>query len=530
MGTETRQVANSNAPFSGPYLAKVISHMDPTYMGIIEVQLLRISGNKDSREGQIIPAKYLSPFYGVTNIDYVSSDPNDYNNTQKAYGMWMVPPDAGTTVMVLFVEGEIKEAYWIGCVQDDKMMNFSVPGYAATKYVLDETKVSDKERVPVGEYNRIIQTDVREATKYLKPAHPLEKVFNDQGLLKDDTRGITTSSARRELPSMVFGISTPGPVDKRGGAKKGKTGKHERKVDGAYVSRLGGSSFVMDDGDDKFLRKEKPSDGPPDYASVEKGEDGIKTIPHNELIRLRTRTGHQILMHNSEDLIYIGNARGTAWIELTGDGKIDIFSEDSVSIRTKADFNFYADRDFNFECGRNFNIKVAKEMQIETGEDYNVIVGRDGKLTLGRHCDTNAGGHIWETSAGTNQTKAGGNIIETAPKIHMNGPQAATAPTAKRLTTHSVAQVPKQDGDNSPIVTILRRLPSHEPWPHHENLDPLKYKPTKTDRDSEGRNLGQTGTMAPPASYWKKYSTATDTFEKLGDPTAEATREDQFQG
>ena len=86
-----------------------------------------------------------------------------------------------------------------------------------------------------------------------------------QGLIKDDTRGITTSSARREVPSAVFGISTPGPIDKNG--KRGKIGKAEHLVDGAFVSRLGGSTFVMDDGNDKFIRKTAAGEGPPEYSN-----------------------------------------------------------------------------------------------------------------------------------------------------------------------------------------------------------------------------------------------------------------------
>ena len=72
-------------------------------------------------------------------------------------------------------------------------------------------------------------------------------------------------------------------------------------------------------------------------------------------IRLRTRTGHQILMHNTEDLIYVGNAKGTAWIELSSNGKIDIYARDSISVHTENDLNFTADRDINFQAGREFN-------------------------------------------------------------------------------------------------------------------------------------------------------------------------------
>ena len=692
MAEETRKpVGAGRLPDPGPYLAKVVSHLDATYMGILEVQLLREVGNDDSLQGQLHQVKYLSPFYGVTSVDFVSDEDDTYNNTQKSYGMWMVPPDIGTTVMVIFVQGDPRKGYWIGCVQDEAM-NFMVPGYASTYYNVDETKQTDKERVPVAEYNKIIGASTLDYTTITKPATPQETVLDNQGLLEDDVRGITTSSARRETPSMVFGISTPGPVDKQSGAKQGKIGKAEHKVNLAFVSRLGGSSFVMDDGDDKWLRKKKPTEGPPDYAGLEHGDDppDDPTMPHNELIRLRTRTGHQILLHNSEDLIYIGNARGTAWIELTSDGKIDIYAEDSISVRSKQDLNFFCDRDFNLEVGRNFNTKVHGEMHTNVMKDQVLIVDRDQKIHVKRRVDetideqyrqtvnddvkkfyaktythnvadrmdwrvgsvsisagapgaspsfgpmeatsqdpadpvsndmdasspvedvngptpdridikifqdmriqhigvnvdhtidgylktkvkgdvdlhtdgtyehytqgnidiktaghifqqssgdfeVKAGGHIYNTSGGTNETNAGGNIIETAPQIHMNGPGAATAagastaqvavlPEEARVSakasiplnakTHSL---PGEDGEAF-TESIMRRVPTHEPWPHHENLDPEKFKPDVTDRDADGRYSENSDTMNFTPEYWKQYSAKEDTFIRSKPPTPE---------
>lgn len=538
MAEETRKPAGAGKlPDPGPYLAKVVSHLDATYMGILEVQLLREVGNDDSLQGQLHQVKYLSPFYGVTSVDFVSDEDDNYNNTQKAYGMWMIPPDIGTTVMVIFVQGDPRKGYWFGCVQDEAM-NFMVPGYASTYYNVDETKQTDKERVPVAEYNKIIGASTLDYTTITKPATPQELVLDEQGLLEDDVRGITTSSARRETPSMVFGISTPGPLDKQSGAKQGKIGKAEHKVNLAFVSRLGGSSFVMDDGDDKWLRKEKASEGPPEYAGLEHGDDppDDPTIPHNELIRIKTRTGHQIVLHNSEDLIYIGNAKGTTWIELSSDGKIDIYAEDSVNLHTKQDLNFYADRDINLEAGRNLNIKVAAEMHTHVLADQILIVDANQKIhikaqkdetvdanslyKIGGDYDTNAGGHIWETSGGSNETNAGQSIIETAPVIHMNGPTAATAAIAelpKELKTHSV---PDEEGAEL-FQTIMRRVPTHEPWPHHENLDPQKFKPDLTDRDAEGRYEDNTDTMNFTPDYWKKYTATEDTFIRIKPPTPE---------
>lgn len=122
-------------PKPGPFLAKVVSHLDPSYMGILEVEILRPTGNEKS-EGQLHQVKMMTPFYGVTGVDYVGADPNDYNNTQKSYGMWFVPPDVGTTVVVIFIDGDPKRGYWMGCVLDDGM-NFMLPGIAATQAVVE---------------------------------------------------------------------------------------------------------------------------------------------------------------------------------------------------------------------------------------------------------------------------------------------------------------------------------------------------------------------------------------------------------
>lgn len=429
----------------GPFLARVISHLDPTYMGMLEVELLRPSGNTNS-EGQLHQVKYMSPFYGVTSVNHTTEN-NDYNGTQKSYGMWMIPPDTGSTVVVFFIDGDPKRGYWMGCVQDEEM-NFMVPGLAATEFHLD----GKSKRVPTAEYNKkATQTVPADTTRAPKPAHPLATVLETQGLLKDDIRGITTSSARRETPSMVFGISTPGPVDKRPNAQRGGVGKKEHRVKDAFVSRLGGTTFVMDDGDANFLRKAKASEAGPEYAAAEQGEKGGQPdIPHNELFRIRTRTGHQILLHNSEDLIYIGNARGTTWVELTSNGKIDIYAQDSISVHTNQDLNFTADRDINLTAGANINLNATGNANITATGNTNI----------------NSANHV-----------------ETAGTINMNGPTAARAARAARV-------------------------PKMEPWKGHENLNPQAHTPART------RAAATVPAEATPPK-WSQYTTVTDTFAKV---------------
>jgi hypothetical protein len=450
--------AKTTAKSNGPYEAVVTSHLDGKYSGTLEVELLKsLNPSNDSKsESQRIQVKYLSPFYGVTSPDGVTKNA-DYASSQQSYGMWFIPPDVGNTVLVIFVEGNINKGYWIGCVQAENQ-NFMIPdGRAATTYTDTSTNPTQiGKKLPVGEYNKELLLNVKnlsDSTKNLKPINQqFVNILNNQGLLEDEIRGLTTSSARREAPSMVFGVSTPGPVDKRGSAR-GKGGR--------YYSRLGGSSIVMDDGDDKFLRKTSAATGPSEYVSRSLFElEGDETIPHNELVRIRTRTGHQILLHNSEDLIYIGNARGTTWIEMTANGKLDIFAQDSVSIHTQTDFNFKADRDVNIEAGRNVNIKSRSNFNIESMANYNLKVGANQNIVVGSVTNLHSGANI---------------NLDSGTQINMmNG--LATAQSAQSISTHN------NPGES--YGNIMKRVPQHEPWSQHENLNPTRVSTGKTDANT----------------------------------------------
>lgn len=530
---------------NGPYLARIISHLDSSFMGSLEVMLLRDTGNVPGEETQSYIVKCASPFFGSTGFEFMgqstasaslnggqrSSTLDAYNDTQKSYGMWMIPPDVGVTVLVVFVNGDPSQGYWIGCIPPN-FANHMVPAIGGSTNVdysdEDKRRLGTKQPLPVAEINRRLnKTDNQTDPKNIKKAlHPIAERFLEQGLLEDDIRGTTTTSSRREVPSMVFGISTPGPKDKRPGAKKSVIGtkNHQQNV---HVSRLGGTQFVMDDGDERFQRKTPASAGPSQYADVLAGEKGDPTLPYNEYFRVRTRTGHQLLMHNTEDLIYIGNSKGTTWIELTSNGKIDIFAQDSVSIHTENDLNIRADRDINMEAGRNVNIKAGNRFHTESVNDTEIIIGKDGYITTTANLDVNTQGNVKvrttnnldiktlggvkiETAGnfdlkttGANKFTAGsttdilsvGNHTETAAIIHMNGPDAqaaigaADAKVAEVLVTHQNISTDPAQGwsqrylDSQLLESIMKRVPMHEPWPLHENFAPQTLTPKDTDRE-----------------------------------------------
>ena len=525
----------------GPYEAIVVNHLDVKYMGTLEVEILRYTGagQTPERSGQLVNVKYLSPFYGATPTAGLTAT-DGYANTQKSYGFWAVPPDIGTRVLVVFAEGNPNYGYWIGCVQDD-LMNFMIPdGRASTTKTTDITPGNLKgAKLPVGEYNKKFENSGEvDPTLFLKPYNnDFTQVLEIQGLLFDESRGTTTSSARRDIPSMVFGMSTPGPLDKRPGAPRVDVGAQGSKANLAY-NRLGGHSIVMDDGDDKFVRDTPAELGPPIYKNREGGDlSGDVTIPQNELFRIRTRTGHQILLHNSEDLIYIGNSRGTAWLEMTSDGKIDIHAQDSISIMTDNDLNITAERDITMEAGRNINMKASARyseyqendsngnesgrIQFESAYNYNLLVGKTGKILVGCDYHTKVARNQFNTtgeyhhirSGKDNRLTAGAytHILsgkehrETAVYIHMNGPAAAPAVIAKDVIPLETINLPYVfPSIPTPVAypSIVPRAPQHEPWPHHENMDPLTFKKDETDRESPG-GLNSADRVLTPDTFLK---------------------------
>jgi len=56
------------------------------------------------------------------------------------------------------------------------------------------------------------------------------------------------------------------------------------------------------------------------------------------------------------------------------------------------------------------------------------------------------------------------------------------------------------------ITSIMLRVPTAEPYPHHENLDPASFKSAKTDREK--------GSAISPPKAWGAYSLPKDTFLK----------------
>lgn len=328
---------------------------DKKRMGRLWVWIPEFTSLKDDEHGWIL-CSYCSPFAGSTSREDTSADSMEaFESTQQSYGFWAVPPDIGNEVIVIFPSGHIKHAVWIGALYKE-FGNKMVPGVPAD----GNNFVTNGKNLPIAEYNKN-RSDVADPMDITRPGHTTRiDGISNQGLINDPVRGLTTSSAQRESPSEVFGILTPGARDPDSN------------------KRMGGSSFVMDD------------------------------AIGSEHITLMTKSGAKIKIDETNEMIYIINKPGTAWVQLDKEGNVDIFGAQSISMRAQKNINLRADGDINIEAGNNVNIKAAKDSK--DGEIVGEGEGSGGIVVIEAHKDV----EILAVTGNVRETAANGDVVSFA--------------------------------------------------------------------------------------------------------------------
>lgn len=443
----------------GPFLGVVMNNVDPTRSGRLQVFIEAFADGAMDDSSKWITVSYLPSFWGQTpaassggSTDAVGS----YPGNQNSYGMWFTPPDLNVTVVCIFINGDRSQGFYIGVVPDQGLGQM-VPAIGATKKykVTNEnqkTYFDGATQLPVSEMNTNNAKENDNPTFY-NSSRPVQSyvagVMFQQGLIFDTERGPVASSSQRETPSSVYGVSTPGIPIYQGGMTpndiRKKVNAGEIKANQAQViGRVGGHSLLMDDG------------------SVD-GE--------NAMIRLRTSKGHQITMSDSGNFFYIIHANGQTWLEFGVEGTVDVYSTNSINLRTKGDINLHADRDINMFAGRDFAVKANRNIDLQS--DVNLTAQCQNNLsvyskgTIGIKSD---GTLSLQSASGS--WEGGSGLVFSAGGIDLNGP-AAAAVAAPNPITKTVLDDTKYSSDagwgvqTESLTSIVSRAPTHEPYPYH---------------------------------------------------------------
>ena len=388
-----------------------------------------------------------------------------------AYGMWGVPK-VGATVVVTCLDGDPANRIWIGCMHS-----------MATEHTM-----------PHGRYigDGGVDGPVSSSEEPIQPLYSnLRKAFNgDTKSFEWNTRAADTSVAGLTQEAVDTGNMSSKKPDTRHGYKE---------------SRL--------NPDLKIPNSPEKNYDPQVYAWVSPGFHAIsmEDSPDNCRLKIRTATGHQIIMDDSNERIYISTAEGSNWIEFDQDGTIDIYAEQNVSIHSARSINLTAAESIRLTAGTsvqvvagndirttsgtetqciaktNMRLQSVTGMFAEAGSTINIKSGESTALLVGTTLDIHTKGaskflsdstldilakgatklstdstlDILASGAGKIKSSnldvdGGGSIKQTAGTIHLNGPGASAASKAAEAADAKPAEA-------HPAL-LTNRVPSHEPW------------------------------------------------------------------
>jgi hypothetical protein len=443
---------------TGPFVGIVKNNTDTTRTGKLLVYNQFLSGPDENDPKGWTPVSYVSPFYGTTEPSASESNEGTFSQNRHSYGMWFTPPDVGTKILFVFANGDPNLGYYLGSIVNEDAHHM-VPAIGSSSQIIGEELqnpyFSSSTRLPVIEFNDN-NSALAESPRFFNSAKPVHQVqayvLLQQGLLNDSIRGSIGSHSYRESPSTVFGFSTPGRPIYQGGYNSqtlqaqliedannpGTIPVESMKV----VGREGGHSFVMDDGD---------------------------INADDQLIRIRTSKGHQILLSDSGDTLYISHANGQSWFELGAEGTVDIYAANSVNIRT-GDLNFHADRDVNI-YGKAVNISSASALNLQAKQ---LQITGDNNITMysDKYIGVKSDGTLSMQNTKTGSWEGGTNMTLSAGCINLNGGKAPSVPKTTPIPKQKLVDTKFQPNqgwivETGKIETIVTRAPTHEPWPLH---------------------------------------------------------------
>ena len=436
-----------------PLFGIVKDNIDPIRSGRLRVYISDMGGTSPNDSNTWFTVNYMTPFYGATEGTGDKTGYGTYLQNPISYGMWNSPPDIGTTVICIFVNGDPNYGYWIGCVPEPETL-WMVPANGSTETaVLNESEANSyggAKKLPVTNINANNQK-INDTPAFFNEPKPVNSylagVLNQQGLIRDTIRGTIGSSSQRETPSRVgWGVNTPGRPIYEGGftdetiadAATGSGPNGGLKI----TSRRVGHSIVMDDGD---------------------------LLGRDQLVRIRSSLGHQILMSDDGQCLHIIHANGQSWVELGKEGTIDLYATNSVNIRTQGDLNLHADNNININAKKDLKIS-ADNINIETENKMGIRVGTDfSTYSLGKYTLKTDYQMSFKSSGEASFASQSATYINGS-KINLNTGSSGTVPQVVKSLTRVAHTDTLYDATKGwaaapgSLISIVSRAPAHSPW------------------------------------------------------------------
>lgn len=435
-----------------PLFGVVKNNIDPIRSGRLQVYISDLGASDPDDSNSWTTVSYMSPFYGVTTPSGANTGWGEYTKNPNSYGVWNSPPDIGTTVICVFINGDPNYGFWIGCVPKPESLQM-VPAIGGTDNIVanasEAKSLGGAVRLPVTNINTNNE-GIANSSKFLSDAKPVHSyvasILAQQGLIRDPIRGVIGSSAQRESPSRVgWGVSTPGrPIYEGGHTDESiaKAATSDKPTGLKVVARRGGHTLVMDDGD---------------------------ILGRDQLVRIRSSLGHQILMSDDGQTLFIIHANGQSYVELGKEGTIDMYSTNSFNVRTQGDLNLHADNNININAGKALNIS-ADTIAISSEKETTQRVGADYSLYASGKYTTKVNGKMSFASAADASFYSDAITYFNGSKINLNTGSSSLVPQEVKplpVTAHTDTLNDATKGwaaAPGKLLSIVSRAPAHAPW------------------------------------------------------------------
>jgi hypothetical protein len=204
----------------------------------------------------------------------------------------------------------------------------------------------------------------------------------------------------------------------------------------------------------------------------------------DQLMRLRTTGGHQILMNDSENVLYIASASGQHWLEFSKNGQINVYGAAGFNLRTQGVLNLHSDVMLNMSAP-NIKMTAVGNDKVPLGSISMTTSGNFSASAFGL-ASIKCNGALSLSAVGKASLTAGGWLnMSSLGKTSVNGPVALLLNSGTPLPPLPVTPptlTPKPDtklqggvwNTGGVIMTGCTVTPAHEPWTDADGQRPKK--------------------------------------------------------
>lgn len=460
-------------------IGEVVDTNDPQQMGRIRVYCAAYGDSQDLPLSQVPWAIYAAPFAGANDIG-TRGRGEDQSTGPVAYGMWNIPK-VGSYVLVGCLDGNPNYRFWFAAIYPQFLTHtmphgrYSYSGQAGAGKPTGPLTSTEDPILPL--YNNMKEAFTN-STVGVDPQQSFE--FR--------TRGADNQVSHVDNDY----IGTPKVCDVSSVADDRNivyTEKDGRKI---LVNQGYGKSRVQPDL--RFTETDNRNWDPQTYSWTTPGFHAISMSDRadNCRVRIRTTGGHQIIMDDTNERIYISTAQGKTWVELDEKGNIDVFAEGEFSVRAKGDINMKTDKAFRVTADGGVHLNSNDEVRIRGHKDVHIRSGATLRLRsveetridsqLNLHVITNGVGMI--TATGDLNLSTGGDLkLSANPNIYMNGPVARLAEQAEEKEAFAVSRMP----DHEPYARVYSKPENADQDSNNTFVPEYQYDDAKVGRGSEAR-------------------------------------------